>query len=252
MRRWNCLLLLFLAGSAAAQTASVPRAAENIDVSIVNVDTVVTDRHGARIHGLGKDDFEIYENGVRQPITNFAEYASEREATSAGVAAPNAAPRTAQPPPAQRRTIVVFVERFQLPSFRSDPLFAAMKKLLHAAVRPGDRVMVVSWNNGILSLRQDFTDSLPAIDKAIDLLAVRTTTIIHDQMADLERELDAVNVFEADIELAQVAAGHTPPKEIPRESGLSFFIEETSRFSAKNALIDEQRKVNTINALMRS
>src|SRR5947209_19595342 len=112
MRRWNCLLLLFLAGSAAAQTASVPRAAENIDVSIVNVDTVVTDKHGVRVHGLRKDDFEIYENGVRQPITNFAEYASERQAASAGAATPNAASQPAQAPPPQHRTIIVVAERF--------------------------------------------------------------------------------------------------------------------------------------------
>src|SRR5438270_1681862 len=168
MRRWNCLLLLFLAGSAAAQTASVPRAAENIDVSIVNVDTVVTDKHGARIHGLRKDDFEIYENGVRQPITNFAEYASERQAASAGAALPSTTSAVAQytqPPPRQRRTIIVFVERFQLPSFRSDPLFAAMKKLLHDAVRPGDLVTVVTWDHGVLGRRLDYTDNLDLIDK---------------------------------------------------------------------------------------
>src|SRR5438067_3224275 len=253
MRVSACLLLLSLADLATAQTpASVPRAGETIEVSIVNVDTVVTDKHGARVHGLRKEDFEIYENGVRQPITNFAEYASEREATSAGAATSNASRRMAQPPPAQRRTIIVFVDRFQLPSFRSDPLFAAMKKLLHDAVRPGDRVMIVTWNNGLLGVRQDFTDNLAAIDDAIDALAERTTSIIHDEMADLEHELDAINTWENDIENTRLAKGYAPPKEIPRESGLTFLIEQTSRFTAKTALIDEQRKVNTINALMRS
>jgi len=263
MRSRSCLLLLLLATSfpATSQTPPpIPRAGETIEVSIVNVDTVVTDRQGRRVHGLRKQDFEIYENGVRQPITNFAEYASEREATSAGAATPSAiageaagAPHAApQPPPPQRRTIIVFVERFQLPSFRSDPLFAAMKKLLHDAVRPNDRVMVVSWNKGILGVRQDFTDNLGSIDKAIDAVAERTTTISHDEMADLERELDSINTFEAEIESAQTAKGFKPTPEIPRESGLTFFIEEASRFTAKNALVDEQRKVQTLNALMRS
>src|SRR3954466_171704 len=201
MRRWNYLFLLFLAGSVAAQTPNIPRAGENIDVSIVNVDTVVTDRHGARIHGLGKDDFEIYENGVRQPITNFAEYASEREATSAGVAMPSAKLVTsaAQPPPAQHRTVIVFVERFQLPSFRSDPMFAAMKKLLHGTVRPGDRVSVVTWNHGVLGARLDYTDNLALIDKTIDAVAARTTTLDHDPMDDIEKEVDSLTTWEAEL-----------------------------------------------------
>ncbi len=257
MRARSCLLLLLFAMPLPATpqtTPSIPHAGESIEVSIVNVDTVVTDKQGHRVHGLRREDFEIYENGVRQPITNFAEYASEREATTAGVATPSATAGAThvavQPPPPQKRTIIVFVERFQLPSFRSDPLFAAMKKLLHESVRPGDRVMVVTWNRGILGTRLDFTDDLGRIDKAIEAIAARTTTIDHDPMDDLEQEIDAITTFEA--EMAAFGGGRLGTPDIPRESGLSFFVEENSRMSAKNALLDERRKVQTINALMRS
>jgi VWFA-related protein len=260
MRSWRSLLLLSIAFpiSSVAQTPVIPHAGENIEVSIVNVDTVITDRHGNRVHGLRRDDFEIYENGVRQPITNFAEYASERQTPSKSPATPPTiasqaagAPLVAAlPPPPQPRTIIVFVERFQLPSFRSDPLFAAMKKLLHDTVRKGDRVMVVSWNRGIMGMRQDFTDDLGRIDKAIDAIAERTTTLNHDEMADLEREVDSITAFES--EAAEVNGGRIGVPEIPDESGLSFFIEENARFTAKNFLRDEQRKVQTLNALMRS
>src|ERR1700686_5458924 len=113
MRSRSCLLLLLLATSFPARpqtTTPIPRAGETIEVSIVNVDTVVTDRQGRRVHGLRKQDFEIYENGVRQRIPNSAEYASEREATAAGVATPSTlagedagAPRpTPHAPPPQR------------------------------------------------------------------------------------------------------------------------------------------------------
>ncbi|HEV7427944.1 MAG TPA: VWA domain-containing protein [Thermoanaerobaculia bacterium] len=255
MRHRTSLLLFAFAIAASAQTPPVlPRAGETIEVSIVNVDTVVTDKHGARVHGLRKEDFEIYENGVKQPISNFAEYASERDATSAGAATPSAtspAPRAAQSPPAQRRTIIVFIERFQLPAFRSDPMFAAMKKLLHGTVRPGDRVSVVTWNHGILGARLDYTDNLALIDKTIDAVAVRTTTLDHDPMDDIEREVDSLTTWEAELADFGASKGIGVP-DIPRESGLSFFVEENSRMSAKTALIDEQRKVQTINALMRS
>ncbi|MGH9855898.1 MAG: VWA domain-containing protein, partial [Blastocatellia bacterium] len=43
-----------------------------IDTELVNLNVVVTDRHGQRVRGLGKDDFEVYEDGVKQEITHFA------------------------------------------------------------------------------------------------------------------------------------------------------------------------------------
>jgi VWFA-related protein len=43
---------------------------EKIDVNLVNVDVTVTAK-GHSIQGLTKDDFEIREDGVLQPITNF-------------------------------------------------------------------------------------------------------------------------------------------------------------------------------------
>jgi VWFA-related protein len=260
MRSVSCLLPLFLAialPSAAQTPPSIPHVGESIEVSIVNVDTVVTDKQGHRVHGLRKEDFEIYENGVRQPITNFAEYASAREASSAGPATPSAASQPpvtaapqAQPAPPQRRTIIVFVERFQLPAFRSDPVFAAMKTLLHESVRPGDRVMVVTWNRGLLGTPLPFTDDLARIDKAIDTVTERAKTVSLDPMRDLEREVDAITTFEE--EAASFNAGRIGRPDIPAESGLSFFIEENSKMTAKGALTDEQRKVETLNALMRS
>ena len=148
--------------------------------------------------GLRRDDFEIFENGVRQPITNFAEYSSAPPQQTATVSAADPHRRSASRAPPQQRSIVVFVERFQLPAFRSDPMFAAMKKLLHDSVRPGDRVMVVSWNQGLVGIRQNFTDDLSKIDKALDAIASRTVTMNHDQMGDLRQELEAIQSFESE------------------------------------------------------
>src|SRR5947209_3040148 len=130
-------------------------------------------------------------------------------------------------------------------------MFAAMKKLLHATVRPGDRVSVVTWNHGILGTRLDYTDNLNLIDKAVDAVAQRTTTLNHDPIDDVEQEVDALNTWEAEVASFGAGRGIGSP-DIARESGLSFFVEQNSRMGAKNALLDEQRKVRTINALMRA
>ena len=42
---------------------------ESIEVRVANIDVVVRDRAGNPVIGLGKDDFELYEDRVRQTIT---------------------------------------------------------------------------------------------------------------------------------------------------------------------------------------
>ncbi|MEA2339426.1 MAG: hypothetical protein QOE82_3433, partial [Thermoanaerobaculia bacterium] len=186
---------------------------------------------------------------VRQPITNFAEYSSARQQQVA-VTTPQTPQAPAPPPPPQQRSIIVFVERFQLASFRSDPMFAAMKKLLHDSVRPGDRVMVVSWNHGLVGVRQTFTDDLAKVDKALDALAARTKTVTLDRMDDLRQELDAIAAFESE------GAGFTKfgfgGSNTLGASNLPYFEEQTARMSAKVAFTDERQKVETLKALMRS
>ncbi len=44
----------------------------SVEVPLVNVDVVVTDNNGTFIPGLKKENFRILEDGVPQPITNFA------------------------------------------------------------------------------------------------------------------------------------------------------------------------------------
>src|SRR5437763_16916095 len=69
MRSVAALLLALLALQLGAQE----KLAEPIEVHVVNVDVVVTDRAGHPVPGLTKNDFELFENGKPQTITNFYE-----------------------------------------------------------------------------------------------------------------------------------------------------------------------------------
>lgn len=44
---------------------------ERIDVRVIGVDVVVTDKKGNAVNGLTRDDFQIFENGIEKPISNF-------------------------------------------------------------------------------------------------------------------------------------------------------------------------------------
>jgi len=181
-----------IAATPQTQTPDIPKTAESIEVSIVNVDVFVSDRSGNRVRGLTQNDFEIYEDGKLQPITNFAEYQSdvsnENSSVSVGQApSPVPAAQAALPAPRQHRTLVVFIDRFQAPAMKSEEVFGQLKALLHKAVRPGDSVTIVSWVHRLYT-RLPFTDNLEDIDHTLDTIAKERHYSLTGNYQEIEEE----------------------------------------------------------------
>ena len=65
--------LLFVISSG-LQTTPAQQTSEPIRVNVdrVNVGVIVTDSHGNFVQGLRREDFHIFDNGVEQPLTDFA------------------------------------------------------------------------------------------------------------------------------------------------------------------------------------
>jgi VWFA-related protein len=97
-------VLFFVAAAGLAQQAAPPPLAQRIDVTVVNVDVTVLDRHGNPVMDLTKDDFEIREDDVRREVTNFSVIKREPPAPRAGHDAPFVSNAEA------RRTVVVVVD----------------------------------------------------------------------------------------------------------------------------------------------
>jgi VWFA-related protein len=262
MRLWSIVLAVvfspLLAIAADQQQPAAPQAGETIEVSIVNLDVVVTDKRGNRVHGLTRDDFEIFEDGKPQAITNFAEYGADvtRAVQTMPGSAALPAPAVAEAPPPQKRTIVVFVDRFKMVDFRRDPIFDSIKKLLHGVVRPGDAVSIVSWRGQPIT-RQDFTDDLTKLDTTLDAISKESEGVVGaNALADLQRDIIAQEEFEQ--ELLDFANG--------TEAGGSGLHRSASLGAASGsgekpppldayaaavwAKVDLRRKVNAINSLL--
>ena len=62
---------LLFAPLALSQTTKPDPLVEKVEVSVVNVDTVVTDRKGNPVSGLTVNDFQLFEDGKPQKITGF-------------------------------------------------------------------------------------------------------------------------------------------------------------------------------------
>lgn len=217
-----------------AQQQSIPRIGESIEVSLVNVDVIVTD-NGRRVYGLSKDDFEIFEDRKLQRITNFTEYRSERR--RADVAPAGAAASEMPAVARQKRTIIIFVDRFTLPQFGSKPLYDGIRSFLREVVRSGDAVSIVSWREQVIT-RLAFTDDLPAIEDVLQKIAKESGFVSGDEHVQIAAERD----FER--EIIAFAAEHQvvlENVERPTIGGLA---------AAMRAKFEMRRKVSAINSLI--
>lgn len=154
------LLFLLIPFGAAAQLV------ETIEVRVTNVDVVVTDRSGNPVRGLTKDDFEIYEDGKLQPISNFYEITAAPAATAGGTATA-AAPDVPQvPTELRRRRITVFVDQETVDPNRRRQAFDSIGRALDKLMQPGDDAMVVSFFRG-RRVVADLTSDRETIQKSL-------------------------------------------------------------------------------------
>jgi VWFA-related protein len=195
-----CLVLFAL--PAIPQTVVAP--GETIDVSIVNLDVVVTDKNGNHITGLPGSAFEVLEDGKPQPITNFSELRDGDIVTDALPAmmpvagsGPAEAAAASQQQKRQHRVIQIFVDQLKLPHFKADPIFDGLKKLLRDVVAPGDVVMIASWN-GRVTTRLNPTDDLGAISATLDTLAKESVGGQFDKINGIRTEVSERAQFVAD------------------------------------------------------
>ena len=150
-----------------------PKLVETMDVRIINVDVVVTDKKGNIVPGLTKDDFEIFENNVPKPITNFYEVAGDR-ARNAVVdeIAPEPSPsqqpvRKDEVPENMKRRIIIYIDNLSLNPFNRNKVFAQMKEFVKTTMRPGDETMVATFNRS-MKVRVPFTRDVTQVNQMLD------------------------------------------------------------------------------------
>ncbi|HEX6160478.1 MAG TPA: VWA domain-containing protein [Thermoanaerobaculia bacterium] len=173
------LLVASLTVPAAAQREpESPRLVENIDVRIINVDVVVTDRKGNPVPNLKASDFEIYENGVLKPISNFyeiqgTEARSVVEVPEQGVTATAKADVPPEISEKLKRRIIFYIDNLSLAPFNRNRVFTQMKDFVKNVMRPGDEAMIATYNRS-MKIRVPFTRDPLAINTMLDQLATES------------------------------------------------------------------------------
>jgi VWFA-related protein len=239
-------LLVILTG-ADKPPQSIPRIeGERIEVSLVNVDVVVTDKKGHRITGLTKDDFEITEDRKPQSITNFSEYrdhqtASVENARIASDAPPLEAASTLHPRAA--RALVVFIDDMRLPNFKKDPVFAALKSMLHETIGKDDLVMIARWRLKPF-VEQQYTNNLALVDAALERASAASSGVLLDAATEVrDRQDEVIQALQAAAQASGSSTEIDPDDEIA-------MLDIRSR--AQIAMWDMRQKAAAMNALISS
>lgn len=148
---------------------------ESLDVTVVDVDVVVTDQDGNPVRGLAREDFVVLEDGKEVALTNFAAIEAGRRLASGdaidGRESDPPAP-VAEAEAAPGLSLLVVIDESSLQPQNRNRLIESVGEAVDGMLRPGDRAMV-AVNTGKVELLQALTADHALVRQALDGVATR-------------------------------------------------------------------------------
>jgi len=195
-----CSAVALAEGAPAAQApqspppaSTQPPATFKIEVNYVELDAIVTDAQGKAVTDLGKEDFQVLEEGAAQSITAFSHVDIPVERPD-----PPLFKRVAIEPDVQSnraafngRVFLLVLDDLQTDFRRTPRVRAAARQFIARYVGSNDMVAVVT-TGGVARAGQEFTTSrarlIAAVDRFIGQKGARGTM-------DVERSFKARNTY---------------------------------------------------------
>lgn len=159
-----------------------PIFSEQIRVEVVELEVMVSDRDGAPIHGLGRDDFEVRIDGEPAEITNLYFVGAAEGRTDTG---PRAGPEAIASFDQQLR-LAILVDLTTLPFGRARQILDDIAAATVEALRDGDQVLVATLDRD-LEVVQPFTT-----DPAAAAAALRAAGEGTARLGEVDRELQRI------------------------------------------------------------
>jgi VWFA-related protein len=210
-------LFLLLGGSAiivaqSTQTPTNPTPTFKAQVEYVEVDALVTDAQGRFVRDLTKDDFQVFEDGKRQSISDFVlvDIPIERAERPLFAAKPIEPDVYSNAQPFEGRVYVMILDDLHVAPLRSQRVKIAARQFIERNLGAND-LMAIVFTGGRTQDAQDFTNNKRLLLAAVDHLLGRklesSTLTRNDEYYKLRDSLGVdQNTFIADPEEAQRVA----------------------------------------------
>ncbi len=205
---------LFASALAAQQTqqrpAEIPKLTETIDIRVINVDVVVTDKKGAPVTGLKKEDFELYENGVPKNVSNFYEVEGPKAlnvSIAPGPGPVTPAVKREEIPENMRRRVIFYIDNLSLMPFNRNRVFKEMKEFAKNILRPGDEAMIATFNRS-MKIRMPFTRDPGAIQTTLDTIAGQSAMGVSNrsESRDVQKRIQDAQTYDEALSTARTYA----------------------------------------------
>lgn len=171
-----CATLLLAAASPAAAWQQPPAEepppslfGEQIEVRVVNVEVVVTDKDGNRVSGLTPADFRLRVDGKEVPVEYFSEVRGGQAVTPGAAPQGEAIPGlpTLAPGTAVGTSYLVFIDDlFSIQPRRNEVLRSLQAELTR--LRPEDRMAIVAYDGRSLDMLSTWSSSERTLSRALD------------------------------------------------------------------------------------
>jgi VWFA-related protein len=177
-----------------------PPVTESVEVSVTNIEVVVTDSRGNRVSGLAKEDFEVLQDGVSKPISNFYAVSGGKVTLEDGkTVSLEEEAGAAEVPEALEVRYIVYIDNLNIQPQNRNRMFKRLKEFLQKAVGPRSEAMVVTYNRS-LKVKRKFTSDANDVLAAIEETERDTgggTSLASERRDALQRISEARSAYEA-------------------------------------------------------
>jgi VWFA-related protein len=146
----------------------LPPVAERVEVSVTNVEVVVTDSKGRRVPGLTRDDFEVWQDSVPQKITNFYAVSGGKVLLDDGKVLEVDSPAAqAELPEELKARYILFIDNLNIQPQNRNRMFKSLEEFVRQSIGKRAEGMVVTYNRS-LKVRRKFTPDASEIVATLD------------------------------------------------------------------------------------
>ena len=175
MKRLGLAAVVLLAASPlAAQKAPapdqkpIPPVSERVEVSVTNVEVVVTDSKGNRVAGLTRDEFEVYQDGLPQKVSNFYAVSGGKVLLDDGKVVGLDSPEAKSEIPSELKAkYILFIDNLNIQPQNRNRMFKSLEDFVKQTIGPRAEAMVVSYNRSV-KVRHKFTSEASEIIATLD------------------------------------------------------------------------------------
>jgi VWFA-related protein len=146
----------------------LPPVAERVEVSVTNVEVVVTDSKGRRVPGLTRDDFEVWQDSVPQKITNFYAVSGGKVLLDDGKVLEVDSPAAqAELPEELKARYILFIDNLNIQPQNRNRMFKSLEEFVRQSIGKRAEGMVVTYNRS-LKVRRKLTPDASEIVATLD------------------------------------------------------------------------------------